>query len=431
MQDRIWLVRGAKGTGKTLLFRLFVERSSDARLLAKPDIDLSNVDFIPGHGLAKVRNTLLTGADFRSYEQQVGQSYWALFWLNYMLLQLVSSIPDLRYLSNLDARLIELSTQEKPQHTDVVDWLVNRARLPQSAPRAGDELSGIDLWLKQQQRKVWMLYDELDVGFEQDYVLRRRTLEALGGWWVENGLGLSSITPKILLREDIWAGLNFTNKAYFSTRFIQLRWEEEDLWRLVLRQALSSRTFATLVHQQFGVEMKQLDNVAMEQLRRCLYPLWGEHMGRKNKAYTYNWVRNRISDSKNNRFPRSLIQLLQRAADIEKDISERNQEVVLRPRALIDALPSVSELRVAEVRNEYPEYADYLDKLAGERSPISLDRLGKIWNRDSNKLSELVVGMIEAGVLQEYLRSQDADTPRYLVAELYLYGLRMTRLGQR
>ncbi len=317
LQDRSWLVRGAKGTGKTLLFRLFVERSADARSFAQTYTNLTNVEFIPGHG--------------------------------------------------------------------------------------------------------------------QDYHRRRRALEALLGWWVENGSALNSIVPKILLREDIWNSLNFTNKAYFSARYVQLRWEEGDLWRLVLRQALGkSPTLATLVHQQSGVDKEQLDNSEEGQLRRSLYILWGERMGRGNKAYTYNWVRNRISDSKNNRFPRSLIQLLQQAITIEKRTSERNPyDAIIRPRALIDALPFVSEQRVAEVRNEYPEFANLLDKLSGERSPIDQERLGRIWNINGNELIPLIGGMIEAGILQEYLRSLDSDMPRYSVAELYLYGLGMTRQGQR
>ncbi len=155
-------------------------------------------------------------------------------------------------------------------------------------------------------------------------------------------------------------------------------------------------------------------------------------MGRGNKAYTYNWVRNRISDSKKNHFPRSLIQLLQRAVDIEKRTSERNpSEAVLRPRSLIEALPYASEQRVAEVRNEYPEFANLLDKLSGERSPIALDRLGEIWNQNSDELKQQIADMIKAGILQEYPRSPDIDVPRYSVAELYLYGLGMKRQGQR
>ncbi len=48
-----------------------------------------------------------------------------------------------------------------------------------------------------------------------------------------------------------------------------------------------------------------------------------------------------------------------------------------------------------------------------------------------NELTPLFGEMIEAGILQEYLRSLDSDVPRYSVAELYLYGLGMTRQGQR
>lgn len=433
LQDRTWLVRGAKGTGKTLLFRLFVERSTDALRLAKPFTDLSGVQFIAGHGPAKLRNTLLTGSDLASYEQQVGEHAWSLFWQNYMLLQLVCALPELQSLPDLDQQLITLSSESKPQHANIVNWLVLCAKDPQYAPLSNDELFTIDHWLQERNSRIWLLYDELDVGFGQDYDRRRRALEALAGWWVEHGTVLNSIIPKILLREDIWISLNFTNKASFSTRFVQLRWEEGDLWRLVLRQALGSSSRLTqLVYQEFGFDVMKLDNVEERQLRRSLYLLWGERMGRGNKAYTYNWVRNRMSDSKNNRFPRSLIQLLQRAVEIEKRTSERNPyEAIIRPRALIDALPFVSEQRVEEVRNEYPEFDDLLNKLSGERSPIAFDRLETIWNKSSSELNPLIVEMIESGILQEYARARDADIPRYQVAELYLYGLRMTRLGQK
>ncbi len=253
LQDRTWLVRGAKGTGKTLLFRLFVERSTDARSFAQTYTNLTNVEFIPGHGQAKLRNTLLTSTDLTSYEQQAGEGSWTLFWLNYMLLQLISSQPELQTLPGLEPQLIQMGLEVKPQHANIVDWLVRGAKVPQYAPQANDELFAVDQWLQARDRKVWLLYDELDVGFGQNYDRRRRALEALLGWWVENGSALNSIVPKILLREDIWNSLNFTNKAYFSARYVQLRWEESDLWRLVLRQALGkSPTLATLVHRTYG-----------------------------------------------------------------------------------------------------------------------------------------------------------------------------------
>lgn len=252
---------------------------------------------------------------------------------------------------------------------------------------------------------------------------------------MENGPTLGNISPKIFLREDIWTDLNFTNKTYYESRTVQLRWEEQDLWRLVLRQALqTSPILAQLIQQQASIERSRLDFLQIDILRKGLFPLWGERMGGEKKSFTYNWVRKRIGDYKENRFPRSLILLLQYAVENEKTTDRKDYETVLRPRSLIDALPKVSKERVNDVYNEYSEFVDYLQKLDGERSPIGVERLKEIWEVDSVKLKELVTGMIAAGILREYTPSRpflpDGEV-RYSVAELYLSGLKMTRLGQR
>jgi MinD-like ATPase involved in chromosome partitioning or flagellar assembly len=435
LDDRTWLVRGAKGTGKSLLFRLFVERSEDARTFASPHADLQDVSFLPGHGPSGLRNTLLVSTDLTSYEQQAGDTSWQLFWINYAILQLGSAHQELLALPNLDPKLVSLCRQPEPQHRDIIQWLVNRTQLPEAAPQASDELRAVDRWLQARGQRMWLLYDELDVGFGQDYERRRRALEALFVWWIEVHPGLKNITAKILLREDIWDDLNFTNKAHYAGRFVQLRWAEDDLWRLVLRQVLhTSKTLAAILREKFGVDIERLDSIEAGQLQKVLYPLWGERMGRGNKAYTHNWIRNRITDTQDNRFPRSLILLLQKAVELERNYTERNPyESVLRPRALIEALPFVSEQRVDEVRNEYPEFDQYLAKLQNQRSPIALEQLGETWGVQGSELNNLVNGMLKAGIIQEYLRQRQPRTekPRYSVAELYLYGLHMTRLGQR
>jgi MinD-like ATPase involved in chromosome partitioning or flagellar assembly len=437
LQDRTWLVRGAKGTGKTLLFRLFIEQSVTARNLAEPYEKLHNVQFMPGHGPIKLSSTLLASGSLEDYEKLVGQQKWAEFWAHYLLLQLVTARKDLQPLLT-DPFLIEVCKHKKPSQEEILAWLSSRILSPLSSSRVLDELQTINEWLGKSNERIWVLYDELDTGFGQRYDRRRSALEALLGWWLEIGPVLSNISPKILLREDIWTGLNFTNKTYYVSRTVLLRWEEQDLWRLVLRQALqTSPTLAELVQQYASIEPSRLDSIVqLDVLRRGLFPLWGERMGRGNKSFTYNWVRKRIGDYKENRFPRSLILLLQHAVENEKAAYDRNPyEAVLRPRSLIDALQDVvSAERVNEVFNEYSEFEVYLKKLAGERSPIGVERLEAIWEVDRVKLKELVTGMTAAGILQEYTSSRpllpDSEA-RYSVAELYLSGLKMTRLGQR
>ncbi|HLO50521.1 MAG TPA: ParA family protein, partial [Kamptonema sp.] len=132
-------------------------------------------------------------------------------------------------------------------------------------------------------------------------------------------------------------------------------------------------------------------------------------------------------------FPRSLILLLEAAVKNEKGFStEYSSEIVLRPKALIDAFPSVSKQRVDEVNNEYPELKTPLDKLTGERSPVDENTLAEIW-RDAQDVepSLCIKEMVEAGILKERSRPKDPPPRLYAIAELYLYGLGMVRKGQR
>jgi hypothetical protein len=383
-----------------------------------------------------LQGPILESNDLASYEQQVGENSWSIFWLNYALLQLCHALPELRSSLDLDEQLVELSAQDSPPHSPIVSWLVHRAQSPQAASQAADELRTIDRWLRENNQSVWLLYDELDAGFgstQKDYTRRRQALEALLAWWLESGTSMKCIVPKIFLREDIWNQLNFTNKGHYTGRSLQLRWDEADLWRLVLRQALmSSTTLSSFLEQKLGVTVARLNAIELEQLRTSLYPLWGERMGRTKKAYSYNWVRTRIADGKNNCFPRSLVLLLQEAVKREKDFfTEYSPEIVLRPKALIDAFPYVSEQRVDEVRNEYPELKEYLDRLQNERSPLDANRLAEIWNVKDSQLADLIRDMIEAGILTERSRPNDPPPRVYAVVELYLYGLNMVRKGQR
>ncbi|BAC91192.1 ParA family protein [Gloeobacter violaceus] len=428
-----WLIRGAKGTGKSLLFRLFIEQANEARKLAEADVELKNVRFVAGHGRLSLVGPMLESTDLNSFEGQAGELCWQSFWINYALLRLCHSDPKIRELADLDPSLVSLSASNDSSHSKTVNWLVERAKNPLIGPKSIDEIRTIDRWLGDHRLQIWLLYDELDAGFSSNYEQRKRAIEALLSWWLESGNLLKNITPKIFIREDIWNRLDFTNKGHYTGHSVELRWEEADLWRLILRQVLrSSTSFTKYLKDTYGISLQLLDNISLDQLRKGLYPLWGERMGRTKKAYTYNWVRTRIADGKNNCFPRSLIYLLQKAVKIEKSLSrDYSTEIILRPKSLIEAFPDVSDQRVDEVCNEYPEFKEHLDKLQSERSPIGEDRLAEVWDMQESEVILQIKSMVEAGILVERTRPVDPPPRLYAVAELYLYGLKMVRKGQR
>jgi hypothetical protein len=181
LQDRTWLTRGAKGTGKTLLFRLFVEQADNARKLAKQYEDLHNVQFIPGHGQENLRPTLLTREGFEEYEDFAGPANWTSFWLNYLLLQLAAGLPDLQTVL-LDPFLQDVAAQRRKSQEQVLAWL----KAPvSSSVRSRNELQLVDEWLGRRGQQAWILYDELDTGFGQKE-RQRNALEALLEWWLRS-----------------------------------------------------------------------------------------------------------------------------------------------------------------------------------------------------------------------------------------------------
>lgn len=438
LEDRTWLVRGAKGTGKSILFRLFVEQPKEAVQFARPtDLDLTR--FIAAHGSLQFASTLLSAASLESYANQTHNN-WDAFWRNYGLLRLVRELPFEDMRDVLDPRYKEVFGLETSKQ--IVNWFVSRSTDPQDGAASVDQWRAVDNWLAAHGKKVWLFYDELDAVFKNDYTKRTIALNSLFVWWAEMGLVFTSIKPKLFIREDIWKTLNFTNIAHVNQRSIKLTWSEDDLWRLVLRQALnSSPTFRETVRIQVGIEKDLLDNTDLERLRMALYILWGERMGRGKKAFSYNWVRNRITDSQKNSFPRSLMIMLKEAIGKEKDFVRKNDKnmfgTVLRPRSLIDSMKDVSESRVGEVRDEYPDLAEALDNLKGKNSPIEREQLRSAWQgldaaQDDKSLDETIQKLIAAGVIELYrLDRQKSEGLRYVVSELYLSGLGMTRRGQR
>ncbi|HEY0753535.1 MAG TPA: hypothetical protein VGD98_06200, partial [Ktedonobacteraceae bacterium] len=161
LQDRTWLVRGAKGTGKTLLFRLFTEQQDNARNLAKPYENLQKVDFIPGHGPLNLRPNFLTSGSLEDFEKRVGRDKWGKFWPHYLLFRLAFECDALQHLFS-DPFLIEAAQHKDLPQRSILAWLVSRIEASFSSSRVQDELQEMNAHLKSLDHKIWVLYDELD-----------------------------------------------------------------------------------------------------------------------------------------------------------------------------------------------------------------------------------------------------------------------------
>ncbi len=429
VDDRTALIRGAKGTGKTMLFRLFVDFPNRASILSHRQ----NTQFIGIHG--QKNDTMdLKRNSFRSIMQQIQSDQWNMIWQAYIIIRLwhnhqqnnKKSFPLLGILSDVIPKL-------RAEQSDIVQKLIQITNEPGIGPFLYDQFYIIDNWLTNQGESIWLMFDELDT-IINDRKHRSVIVRELLSCWLEFQ-HLHAIKWKFFVREDVWRSIasDMTNSSHFTGHDVRLSWQENDLWRLVLRQALRSKEFsrAALIR---GINIKNLDESDLILLRQGITLLCGDRMSGSNTAYTYRWIMSRITDTQDNSFPRSLIILLNRSLQIENDQRQIQStpaiSPIIRPSALQRALPEMSQERVNAIGDEYENVPDWLKSLSGTETPIAYEDLKERWKIDDDQLEERINLLTEAGVLKLRERERTPQvSKRYTVAELYRAGIGMKLRG--
>ncbi|MBL8634403.1 MAG: AAA family ATPase [Myxococcales bacterium] len=442
------LILGAKGAGKTWLWRYLVAGGKGGSSVLPKD-----VIFVSGHGPdPKEGGPLQLSADAlkeieRSTDMNKKGTYQA-FWRLYVLARLASHYPALK-----DAVSAQISETKRRKQIAALLAAKNDSMLQAALGTllleddigtqserllraADDHLLGNDL-------STTVVFDGLDTGFEsgspEQWLSRQeRFVTALLQVMMDARTRFRRLSLKVFLREDIFLRLSIQNGSHLEPAKLELRWQPEDLWRIVLNLACTSPTYLKLV-QALRPGIDRPWSVDEGTLRKLLNPLWGETVG-KGKAKTSNYIQKRTADAQGRLFPRTLVQLLDAA--IQK---ERTQEPVpsatrvIRFASLSDGVTKASEKRVGDLKKEYVELAPYLDALSGmdgtgvKQKFIShmtkqLSDKGKGatrlhlgaggWDKVLNRLEEV-------GVLGPY----SLDKSKLAVALLYRKGLRIKGAG--
>ncbi|WP_293131900.1 P-loop ATPase, Sll1717 family [Okeania sp. SIO3I5] len=356
LDDTTCLIRGKKGTGKTALYWLFLKHQELAQMLAPGRLD--NTLFLSGHG--RFRKDSPGSDEFQIIHQNLQQNNgtWEAFWRAYLLFRcyqeellkfpenkqgekfselkkIINNLPKDIWQSESTEALLELSTNSKLRLIvkDVVNIILHKEA-------------------KDNSKKWWFLYDDLDEHFSEAGELRQQALTGLFKFVQScNASRLTEIRFKIFLREDIWNRLNFDNKSHFTGRDIILQWTQIDFLRLALRQAIQSKDFKNLVERVSPVAIESIDLADEEELDQALELLWGSRMraGKRGKKVS-QWVYERLTDSSGTTFPRSLSILLEAAKEQEltyrgKSSTKISAERLLQGKSLEFGLKEASRKR--------------------------------------------------------------------------------------
>lgn len=302
----------------------------------------------------------------------------------------------------------------------------------QDRRRAGwvsaDDLLGIaDAALRENDLRLWLLLDRLDVAFAETTALEGNALRALFRVYLDL-LSLTNVSLKIFLRSDIWRRISRYGfrEASHVTRRADISWDSASLLNLVVRRALHNDELQRVYKVTPSMVLRDADK--QSELFYRIFPRQVDG-GPKNPE-TLKWMLSRTSDGSNQSAPRELIHLLTSAREVqlrrlELGGTEPPDETLFERGALKEALPAVSNARFEQTLcAEYPIFQDWLNMLEGEKTQQRPETLSEIWNISEELAQNLADELVEIGFFEKRGVKED---PVYWVPFLYRDALGMSQ----
>lgn len=434
-----FIITGSKGSGKTALFKV-LNCQEYAQALAEyveiPKNEIQSTEWLIG---LDSKDGFPTKANFRAIGKTENREYYSIYW----------KILAIRTLKNVIAQLNVGCTEYLKQiseckYSEIIEFIETHKNLDEQLSELFIE---VDRGLRYNNKIVIITYDALDFCLEREY--RGDLISELISFWAENNLRLKNLKTKIFLRNDIFKNeVHLTDKIKLNNYRTTIEWDYDYLLAMVWKRMMeASPQLKNILKRSLefkGYSLQEFPTVGIvpkpsEEINKIMMnELVGEKMGKGNKAYTYNWIVYRLSDTKDNIVPRSILKLFSTAAKneiLEMESPSREYSRILRPRSLEGAMQDVSEDRVTDMSEEYEEYKtvfydlkNYCTNFPVEESTLR-EALIKCGLKEENLKSD-IDKLIDIGVLKEYQRKK-SDPIRYHIPDIYLKGMRLTRKGYK
>ncbi|AMW19871.1 P-loop ATPase, Sll1717 family [Mycobacteroides chelonae] len=379
IEDRVDVVAGDKGTGKTAIFLILSERYT-----SYPALDA--VEVVPAFNPAgtPIFQRLL---ETETLDEDQYIAVWKVYFLslagNWVLNFFDDDLSnDMKQLDDLLKRADLRSADETPE--TIFGKLINRVKkqfarvrgLEASASttsegipilsgkllfdasddeagatasetvRPDDALALLQRILADNEFKIWLVVDRLDEAFQGKPAVERPALRALLRTYLDT-LGFPNMRLKLFIRRDLLARIvvgGFVNLTHINARKVEITWDDDDLKDLLDRRLRASAQF---------IEMLDADTESSDALFQLVFPDQVDPGTRKPK--TWVWMLSRIRDANGVKPPRNLIDLALKAQEQQFKREERDartyqpgKEPLITSDALKRGLQALSEQRVLD-----------------------------------------------------------------------------------
>lgn len=433
-----FIITGAKGSGKTALFNVLKCPEYAHKLAKYVEVKSDFIDKTKWITGLDSSGDFPSQANFRGIGNSERRVFYSVFW-KIMAVKVLKEIIINAYLNQYPSYLNKIFDC---RYSEIKNIISNDLSIDESLSELFIDL---DSRLNQKNETVIITYDALDYCIDAE--LRGVFISELINLWAEMNIRLKNIKSKIFLREDIYKNevSGITDKIKLNNYRTLINWDYDHLLAIVWKRMLESNNTLKMIIEKtlqknsyslvYSEDVGLIPTPNPEINKLILREIIGDKMGKGNKAYTYNWISYRLSDTNDNIVPRSILKLFSVAA--KNEISDGKQLVskLITPRALENSVNEVSEDRITDMGEEYPEYSRVFSDLKNfcPTFPVEEEMLKeglKQCGLDEQELKTHIDKLKDIGILKEYQRKK-SDPIRYHIPDIYLKGMGLIRKGYR
>lgn len=465
--DKVDLVPGTKGSGKSALFRIFTD--------FLPQTLLMNKKVVVAHGVQKQGDLIFQA--FKSEFEKLSEDDFVDFWCIYLVsLAHEHFIKGARYAHLLadakreveafkkaceNANIPEIKAEKT--FREILGWVLGA--LKKYTPRLSYELPNeagtleLDLFgkpaapephpkhnksdqgpptyvieiketleavLKKAGVSVWLMVDRLDELFP-----RRSKVESSALRGLLRAIRIFSaeqIRVKVFLRDDMLdnllaSGEGFTALSHLTARQADtLKWSEEQILNLIVRRMYASDSLCSLLR----VDRDKLTS-SLDYRREAFYKLFPQSVHRGSRqSTTLRWIYSHSCDARGVVTPRDVIDLLTKGKQRQQDELKANlageSDVIIGSSAIRYGFEQLSlKKKQTYLQAEFPHLWPFIEKFEGGKSSLSESAIQRTLG---GKAKAVLVDLVAIGVLSVTKRGSECT---YTFPSLYRKGLSLTQ----
>ncbi|WP_340247180.1 P-loop ATPase, Sll1717 family [Sulfitobacter pontiacus] len=304
---------------------------------------------------------------------------------------------------------------ESVEHTVALDpasgmpIYTRKSNYNRSTPETGaiglpidDLISKANTALEKAGMTIWILFDRLDVAFNDNLELEKNALRAIFRMY-NDFKGFGNISLKIFVRDDIWKRITEGGFAEAShiTKTVSIDWEYDSLLNLFVLRLITNPVIETFLNVSRSKVVEDFD--LQKEIVNRIFP---DQVETGNNPTTFRWMINRIQDSSGKSAPRELIHLLEtirqlQVARLERGEDEPQEEQLFDRAVFKAALKTVSKVRYEQTFvAENPTLREFTEALRAQKAEQTIETLAILWKIGDEESLKVAERLVNAGFFE-------------------------------